>query len=364
MKSLRWFAGIILGLLAIWISGFLNQFLPAPERARLAIENVFRPHSPPSEEHFRFVLTWLANDDSGDYTSAVKRTLNDVPGIETFRSARIVKESGATLTARERNRRKDARKILKNWNADLAIVGSANELKDQMSLNLWLMSSVDYGKFAIPKTKTLYVPENGMLPEELRVQLISWVLSAAASASDTEAKGQILTDALRSVGTKIEKLIEKDRITEPERHADLSAARGIALLTVGQQEGHAEPLKEAVDSLNKALEVYTPESVPLVWAATQNNLGAAFQILGEQERDSSGLEDAVEAFKAALQVYTYEGAPLEWATTQSNLGATLGSLGEREFGIAYLEDAEDALNSALRVLTFSDNPTEMGQCAG
>ncbi len=56
---------------------------------------------------------------------------------------------------------------------------------------------------------------------------------------------------------------------------------------------------------------------------TQNNLGAALSALGERESGTAGLEEAVSAYRAALLERTRERVPLDWATTQNNLGAAL-----------------------------------------
>jgi hypothetical protein len=55
------------------------------------------------------------------------------------------------------------------------------------------------------------------------------------------------------------------------------------------------------------------------------------------------------AYRAALQVRTRDGVPLDWAATQNNLGAALVALGERESGTAHLEEAVAAWEACLTV---------------
>ena len=74
----------------------------------------------------------------------------------------------------------------------------------------------------------------------------------------------------------------------------------------------------------------TPQRVPLQWATTQNNLGAALWRLGERESGTARLEEAVAAFRAALEERTRERVPLDWAMTQMNLGSALQRLGAGE----------------------------------
>jgi hypothetical protein len=60
--------------------------------------------------------------------------------------------------------------------------------------------------------------------------------------------------------------------------------------------------------------------VPLDWATTQNNLGAALWTLGERESGTAKLVEAVAAYREALKERTRARVPLQWATTQTNLG--------------------------------------------
>ena len=77
----------------------------------------------------------------------------------------------------------------------------------------------------------------------------------------------------------------------------------------------------------------TRERVPLDWAATQNNLGAALATLGERESGTERLEQAVTTYTEALKERTRERVPLDWAATQNNLAQRPydpGRAGERD----------------------------------
>ena len=69
--------------------------------------------------------------------------------------------------------------------------------------------------------------------------------------------------------------------------------------------------------------------MPLSWAETQNNLGAALVILGERELGTEHLEQAVAAYTEALKERTRKRVPLDWAATQNNLGHAIQILRER-----------------------------------
>ena len=77
---------------------------------------------------------------------------------------------------------------------------------------------------------------------------------------------------------------------------------GETLETLGEREGSAARLKEAVAAYRAALKERMREKVPLDWAMTQMNLGNALSALGERETDAAWLEEAVTAFDACLAV--------------------------------------------------------------
>lgn len=111
----------------------------------------------------------------------------------------------------------------------------------------------------------------------------------------------------------------------------------------GERESGTARLNDAVAAYREALKERTRERVPLQWAVTQSNLGAALARLGRRESGTARLEEAAEAFREALKEQTREQVPLDWAMTQNNLGNALARQGERESGTARLEEAERAI---------------------
>ena len=91
-------------------------------------------------------------------------------------------------------------------------------------------------------------------------------------------------------------------------------------------------LEQAVQAYRAALEVRTRERVPLDWAMTQNNLGAALRTLGELESGTERLEQAVQAHRAALEVFTVEDLPLHHNKAQNNLQNAILRLKARRAG--------------------------------
>jgi len=98
------------------------------------------------------------------------------------------------------------------------------------------------------------------------------------------------------------------------------------------------------------------ERVPLPWATTESNLGAALASFGERETGTARLEQAVAAYRAALTEQTLERIRLDWAEAQMGLGNAFRALGERGSGTARLEEAVAAFQAALSVYKSANSP--------
>jgi hypothetical protein len=91
--------------------------------------------------------------------------------------------------------------------------------------------------------------------------------------------------------------------------------------------------------------------VPLAWATTQNNLGAALKTLGARETGTDRLEQAVDAYRAALLERTRERVPLAWAGTRFNMALVHLALFEKAGDRTELDLARAAAAEALEVFT-------------
>ena len=172
------------------------------------------------------MLCWLEDDNtSGRNTKIVEQAFSGIEGVELVRSDRIVKASGAADEWRPAMR-KDAREVLDEWNADLAVVGLVKG--SGKALSLWFVPREGDG--TLRRADQPYALELGTLPEEfhedLRTQLAAAALSAAALLADTEVRGQVLEGGLTDATGKLAILLEGDTITKPERRAALSLAHG------------------------------------------------------------------------------------------------------------------------------------------
>jgi tetratricopeptide (TPR) repeat protein len=144
---------------------------------------------------------------------------------------------------------------------------------------------------------------------------------------------------------------EDKRISYVQRQAN-------AFYLQGAEFGDNGALLSAIEGFKRLLEMTPRERVPLVWAATQNNLGTALSRIGERQSGTTKLEEAVVAYREALKELTRERVPPDWAVAQNNLGAALYLLGERESGTAKLEEAVVAYREALKERTRERVPLE------
>ncbi|MBV8119445.1 MAG: tetratricopeptide repeat protein, partial [Alphaproteobacteria bacterium] len=129
---------------------------------------------------------------------------------------------------------------------------------------------------------------------------------------------------------------------------------GAALQTLGERVGGTAELEGAVVAFRAALAEYTRDQTPLDWALTQLNLGNALKTLGEREGNTERFKDAVVAYQAALETCPRDRVPLQWALTENNLGVALMTLGAQDSGgsgTAQLTDAVTHFNQALQVRT-------------
>ena len=90
-----WIVGLVGAVFTAWLMGFFKQFLPSPQRARLALANAFKARLPLPEKRFRLVLCWLRNDSAGRDTDTVAEAFTSIEGIELVCSARVVSARGA-----------------------------------------------------------------------------------------------------------------------------------------------------------------------------------------------------------------------------------------------------------------------------
>ena len=183
--------GAVALLVLTWLAGFLSPYSLSPGRVRLTIANILKDKPQQAEDRFRFVLCWLENDSKGHNTSIVAQAFSGVQGITLLRSARIATASGAADDWQPDIQR-NARAVLGDWNADLAVVGLVK--KSGEALSLWFVPRL--GEGTLNRGDRPYKLENVTLGadfhDDLHAELTAYALAAVAPRADTRIRSRVL----------------------------------------------------------------------------------------------------------------------------------------------------------------------------
>ncbi|MBD2251167.1 CHAT domain-containing protein [Nostoc parmelioides FACHB-3921] len=232
-----------------------------------------------------------------------------------------------------------------NW-----LQGLATQLREALNLN----TKVDLQSFSDEKIQTYY-------------QFLMQVLQATADgkgdsqvvypllAKNTDKLDGVLAEILRRWVTKALGKVEAHEV-EKLAVIIIDFSNLIQQFPLGDK---ASNLEIAITGYEIVLTVRTREALPLEWAATQNNLAAAYvdRIQGDK---AENIENAIAAHTAALTVYTREALPLDWAMTQYNLA---NAYRERIEGdkADNIENAVAASTAALSVYTREALPGDWAE---
>jgi len=146
--------------------------------------------------------------------------------------------------------------------------------------------------------------------------------------------------------------------TAPLSYASTQNNLGVAYRDLAGIEDRAGNLHHAIVAFETALVYWTPQAAPLSYASTQNNLGTAYRVLAEIQDRRENLRRAITAFETALVYWTPQAAPLSYASTQNNLGTAYRSLSEREDRTGNLRRAIAAYEVALVYRTPASAPLD------
>ncbi len=144
--------------------------------------------------------------------------------------------------------------------------------------------------------------------------------------------------------------------TAPLDYAMTQNNLGNAYRDLAAVEDRAGNLRRALAAYEQALEHYTPQTAPLDYAMTQNNLGNAYRALAQIEDRAGNLRRALAAYEQALLYKTPQTAPLAYATTQNNLGLAYWKLSQIEDRAGNLQRAIEAFEQALLYWTPQTAP--------
>jgi tetratricopeptide (TPR) repeat protein len=160
---------------------------------------------------------------------------------------------------------------------------------------------------------------------------------------------------------------------DPQRYAATQNNLGTAYWNLGQHQNLVENLQRAIAAYQQALRFYNPEEEPLPYAMIQNNLGTAYWNLsqcdldlGTADQDGSATPEemlhlAIGAYRIALVYRTLETVPVAYAATQNNLGTAYWHLANQpSIPIAalpdYLNQAIESYEAAIAATQVTESP--------
>ncbi len=130
---------------------------------------------------------------------------------------------------------------------------------------------------------------------------------------------------------------------------------GSALEQLGGRESNSENLERAVGAYQSALQHWSIQEQPRLWAIAQSNLGDSLSLLSGRQNSTRQLEEALTAYQDALSATDKNSAPSRWGSIQNSLGILLGRIGERDKQVARFEDAKRAYEAALDAAAAGEN---------
>ncbi len=290
-----WFAALFVVFAGAWLRNLLSAVVPSPQRAILALKNLAAPK--PSQDRVGFVLAWLANDPNGNNANAVSATFTEIEGIELCRSARIVSASGAADAWRPAMRR-ETKRLLSTWHADIAIVGRVD--RDGDALTLWFVTATDDDTLADTSNNT-YVLNLNRLPDNfldhLRVQIRALVLTLALPKTSNNAR-HIGLRQLAATVPKLENLFLT--LSAPADRSSLCMIYVLAQSSLGEWLGQNDRLRSAIERAREVVDA--PHNGPDANAllTIRVNLARTLYLLGERQADIKLLEEAVSLLNDAL----------------------------------------------------------------
>ncbi len=150
-------------------------------------------------------------------------------------------------------------------------------------------------------------------------------------------------------------ILEEEELTALAANAQYR--KGILLFTWAKN-GNPQFYRSAVETFQKAVQVFTRSEAPEIYADIQHHLGMLYaEVPDEQKKKGIWAAVSSSAFHEALEIYTKEDYPYEYATVCNHYGNALTNYPEAKLS----DNMEKALfyyQEALRIRTAENYPTE------
>lgn len=128
-----------------------------------------------------------------------------------------------------------------------------------------------------------------------------------------------------------------------EYHTDAQIRLAVGTLTHAAEVRGTKEFWVAIEALELAQQIQAEDMVPENWAKIQNDKGAAIGMIGERLGDPIKLRQAMDMLATAADIWDRETTPDRWAETEVNLGNAGWLLG-------LIENRPDLLRTSFRKL--------------
>ncbi len=171
-------------------------------------------------------------------------------------------------------------------------------------------------------------------------------LNLIAASADMQAAFSLIADGYKWSQEAL-KVARKRGNTAAIARAQGSLGNALQRAATLPGEDRGARLREALAAYDQALLISTPDTVPLNYAATQNNRASLLRELASVPGEDRGarLREALAAYDQALRFRTPDTVPLNYAATQNNRAVLL-----RELASVPGEDRGARLREALAVI--------------
>ena len=144
--------------------------------------------------------------------------------------------------------------------------------------------------------------------------------------------------------------------TAPQSWADAK------MLTLSYQFGSIQEIRDVIDALDRSRRLHPSARSPLRWAEIHCDFATALLDLYDLVPERDGLQRAVEACTSALCVLTPDETPWHWARIQKTLGRAMLAMGKHLASAAQFEDAIEAYRSANALTRRDVAPEHWADC--
>ncbi len=134
-------------------------------------------------------------------------------------------------------------------------------------------------------------------------------------------------------------------------YASIVQNLGNAYQTCYEAGGNPDDLKSAIQFYQDALGIWNSENEPLIYANTMKCLGNAYQKLAACEELESNTQKAIETYEAILEICKLERFPLNYGILYDNIRACCYLLAENENNVEIYKKIFEACEEALKVFT-------------